>query len=500
MSGIIRFVEEVIGDRSLSPAQKVILKSVYGDPLEGPEEAELFKRLTKLERYRAVERDELTIVAGRGSGKSNQIASNLAIYEAVARKHKLSVGEIAAVMIISTEQKRQSRVEFNYILKKMQKSPVLKAMIESVTSDEIRLKNGVIIMVMPCNLARVRGASIQMCIADEVGFWKSEGHSVDREVLEAVRPGLRLPHSKLVKISSPYWMRGELYFDWKNYFGVENDDVLVFQAETKLLNPAFSERKLEAARKRDPVAFATEYGAQFRTDLAGLLDPAVVDAAVSHDRPLELPYMARSTPYAGFVDVAGGGGRDSYAVAIGHRDGEKLVVDVVRSRPPKFNPEEVTRQYCELLKSYGVLRVQGDKFSGDFASNAFQKYGVSYLRAEHPKSQLYLEAEKHFNTGRVELPARETLTNQLKSLVRRTHAGGRDSVDSDAGQPEDEANVAAGLVWMLAARSRTGTYAGTVDRSVAPVGGVDYVDDGTDEYAARFYRAARRAYLERGKK
>jgi hypothetical protein len=193
MSGIIRFIEEVIGDKSLSPAQKVILKSIYGDPLRTSEELKLYSLLTRLERYRAREWDELTIVAGRGSGKSNQIASNLAIYEAVARKHKLSVGEIAAVTIISTEQKRQSRVEFNYILKKMQRSPVLKTMIESVTSDEIRLKNGVIIMVMPCNLARVRGASIQMCIADEVGFWKSEGHSVDREVLEAVRPGLRLP-------------------------------------------------------------------------------------------------------------------------------------------------------------------------------------------------------------------------------------------------------------------------------------------------------------------
>jgi len=307
MSGIIRFIEEVIGDKSLSPAQKVVLKSVYGDPLESAEELEFFGRMTGLARYRSREWDELTIVAGRGSGKSNQIASNLAIYEAVARKHKLSVGEIAAVTIISTEQKRQSRVEFNYILKKMQRSPVLKSMIDSVTTDEIRLKNGVIIMVMPCNLARVRGASIQMCVADEVGFWKSEGHSVDREVLEGIRPGLRLPHSKLIKISSPYWMRGELYYDWKNYFGKENDDVLVFQAETKLLNPAFSERKLEAARKRDPVAFATEYGAQFRTDLAGLLDPAVVDAAVNHDRPLELPYRSLKGPYTAFVDVAGGG-------------------------------------------------------------------------------------------------------------------------------------------------------------------------------------------------
>jgi len=33
----------------------------------------------------------------------------------------------------------------------------------------------------------------------------------------------------------------------------------------------------------------------------------VIDAASVHDRPLELPYRARSGPYMGFVDVAGGG-------------------------------------------------------------------------------------------------------------------------------------------------------------------------------------------------
>jgi hypothetical protein len=154
MSGIVRFIEEVVGDTSLSPAQKVVLRSVYGEPLSD-DEVLIFRELTKLEHYRPQERGECTIVAGRGSGKSNQLASNLAIFEAVGRVHQLSVGEIATVMIISTEQRRQSRVEFNYILKKMEGSPMLRTTIESTTSDEIRLKNGVIIMVFPCNLARV---------------------------------------------------------------------------------------------------------------------------------------------------------------------------------------------------------------------------------------------------------------------------------------------------------------------------------------------------------
>ncbi len=478
MSGIIQFIEEVIGDKSLSPAQKVVLRSVYGEPLSD-DELSIFRELTKLERYRPREWGECTIVAGRGSGKSNQLASNLAIFEAVGRVHQLSVGEIATVMIISTEQRRQSRVEFNYILKKMEGSPMLRMTIESTTSDEIRLKNGVIIMVFPCNLARVRGASIQMCIADEVGFWKSEGHSIDREVLEAVRPGLRLPHSKLLKISSPYWMRGELYFDWKHYHGVENDDVLVFQGATELFFPAFSKKRLDAARRRDPVSFATEYGAQFRSDLSGLLDPAMIEAAVNHDRPLELSYRQAVGPYYAFVDVAGGGGKDSYAMAIGHLEGEKVIVDVVRSVRPKFNPEEVTRQYCDLLKDYQINTVQGDKFSGDWASNAYAKFQLGYNRAEKTKSELYLEAEKIFNTGRIEIPNKEPMVSQFGSLVRRVRAGGRDSVDTDSGgQPEDEANVVAGVAVMVALQAGAG-QAGIFfsERSVYP-SLTDYGDDG----------------------
>jgi hypothetical protein len=162
-----------------------------------------------------------------------------------------------------------------------------------------------------------------------------------------------------------------------------------------------------------------------------------------------MPSRAEVDNDRAFVDVSGGGGKDSYALAIGHLDADRIIIDVVRARAPKFNPEDVTAQYCDLLKWYRISRVVGDKFSGDWASNAFSKFGISYDRAAKTKSELYLEAEGAFNTGRVELPARETLIAQFKSLVRKTRSGGRDSVDTDSGQPEDEANVAAGIIALL---------------------------------------------------
>jgi hypothetical protein len=445
---IIEFVEDValIGDKSLSPAQKMSLKAVYGLALT-PEEEALRKQTTGRQAYiPGLEQTEVTFCLGRRSGKSDKLASNIAIFEAVARDLKFSVGEIPVVMVVASEKERQARIVFSYILQKMEGSAILKRMIKSITSSEIRLKSGVIIQVYPCAVAQIRGASLLCFIGDECAWWKVEGRNVDTEILGAARPGLSFEHSKLIKISTPFMRRGEIWNDYHRYFGKDNAEVLVFQGETELYNPSYSRKKLEAAKRKDPVAFEAEFLARFRSDLSAMYDPALIDQAVDFDRPAEIPFRSGVKTYAAFADVAGGGGKDSYALAIGHLENDRVVLDVIRSRAPKFNPDEVTRGYCDLLKSYGIGTVRGDKFSGDWASNAFDKYGISYERAEKPKSELYLEAEGAFNTGRVMLPNRETAISQLKALVRKTRSGGWDSVDTDAGQSEDEANVIAGVV------------------------------------------------------
>jgi len=449
---IVDFVENIIGDESMSPAQRMALKAIYGLPLTA-EELVIYQKTAGLSEYKPREWPEATFILSRRSGKSDKLASNIALYEACAREHKLSVGETGVVMIVSSELKRQSRIVFDYCLDKLEKSKVLRKLIKKVTSDEITLTNGVSIQVFPCNQARIRGQSLICFIGDESAFWKWEGKSIDKEVLDAARPGLSFPHSKCVKISSPWMMRGEIYNDYKRYWGKADAEVLVLQGDIYTFRPDYSEKKLEAARRKNQIAFEQEWLARFRTDLSGMYDPAVIDRAVNPDRPMELPFRAGGTRMA-FVDVAGGGGRDSYAIAIGRLEGERVIVEVIRSRAPKFNPEEVTAQYCELLKSYHVFEVIGDKFSGDFASSLFEKAGINYLRAEKTKSELYIEAEGAFNAGLVEIPNKEPLVSQLKSLVRKARTGGRDSVDTDGGAPEDEGNALCGLIFMLQDQTR----------------------------------------------
>jgi hypothetical protein len=442
---IIEFIEDssLIGDTSLSVPQKVSLKAVYGLEMNQKERA-VFRKITGRKQYRAGnEVPEATFILGRRSGKSDKLASNIALYEACSRKHDLSVGQVGVVMIVASELKRQSKIVFNYCLEKLERSPVLKKMIKKTIGEEILLNNGVSIQVYPCNLARIRGQSLIAFIGDEAAFWKSEGKSIDEDVLNAARPGLDFSYSKLIKISSPYWMRGEIFTDYKRYFGKPSKDHIVIKGSTDLFNPSYSKKKIEALKRRDPTAYRTEFLAEFRSDLSAMYDPAIIDNAVNHDRPLELPFREENQ-YRTFVDVAGGGGRDSYALAIGHKENDMIIIDAIRSRKPPFNPEETTKEFCDLLKKYSISSVTGDKFSGDWASTAFEKNGINYNRSEKSKSELYLECEALFNTDRLELPKKEPALTQLKSLVRKTRSGGKDSVDTDSGQPEDEANVIAG--------------------------------------------------------
>lgn len=447
---IIQFIQdpELLNDQTLSVAQIMALKAVYGLELDN-EELSLFCQTTGLsDYYSGKEWTEATFILGRRSGKSDKIASKIALFEACARKHELTPGQRAVVMVVASEKKRQARIVFDYILSPLESSPILRKLISRITAEEIFLKNGVSIQVFPCDPGRVRGYSLVCFIGDEVATWMLEGRRVDVSVLDSARPGLDFDYSKLIKISTPGMQKGEIYQDFKQYYGKANDDVLVFKGSTELFNPTYSKRKLERLKKRKPGVYKVEHEAEFKQDVSSMYAPEMIDLAVCVNRTLE-HFYDESKEYFCFVDVAGGGGKDGYAICIGHRteDG-KVIIDVVRSRKPKFNPDEVTREYVKLCLSYNIYLVTGDKFSGDWASNSWSKHSngqIVYQKSDRTKSQLYLEAESLFNTGMIEIPNKEQVISELKDLIRKSRSGSKDSVDSYSGASEDEANVLCGV-------------------------------------------------------
>jgi len=70
------------------------------------------------------------------------------------------------------------------------------------------------------------------------------------------------------------------------------------------MNPTVPDSVIAEAYERDPASAAAEYGAEFRSDVAGFLDRALVEAAVDADVAVRPPREGIS--YFCFADVASG--------------------------------------------------------------------------------------------------------------------------------------------------------------------------------------------------
>jgi hypothetical protein len=241
-----------------------------------------------------------------------------------------------------------------------------------------------------------------------------------------------------------------LWDAYQKHYGKDGDSVLVWQAPTTVMNPTIPEKVIEEAYEQDPEAASAEYGAHFRRDIESFVMAEAVESVVIPDR-FELSPLS-DFQYHGFCDPSGGS-QDSFTLGIAHAENGKAILDVVRERRPPFSPEAVVSEFAELLQSYSVSTVQGDRYAGEWPREQFRKHGISYEPAQKTKSELYLELLPVINSGKVELLDNPRLLTQLKSLERRTSRMGRDVVDHSPGAHDDVTNACAGAVALVMAAS-----------------------------------------------
>jgi len=419
---------------------RALLAGFYGLALDDAE-AERFKRLTGRESVPQSAHDELWLVVGRRGGKS-QCAALLAVYEAAFKSHadKLAPGEVATVAVLAADRK-QARAVFRYVAGLLRSNPMTERMIAREDREAIELTNRAVIEITTASYRSARGYTFAAVIADEIAFWRSEDSAnPDAEVIAAVRPGLATLGGPLVCLSSPYAKRGELWRVYRKHYR-EPSPVLVAQAASRVMNPGLPERVVAEAYERDSAAAASEYGAAFRADIAAFIQRDVIEAA-TRPSPLEIPPDRRHR-YSAFVDPAGGG-NDEFTMAIGHPEGERLVVDVIRAR--RGTPAAIVAEYAALLKEYGIREAKADRYAGSWPADEFERHGIKVAPAGKPKSELYQDTLAALNSGRVELPPDDRMQTQFMALERRTSRSGRDSIDHPPHGSDDRANAAAGLV------------------------------------------------------
>ena len=170
----------------------------------------------------------------------------------------------------------------------------------------------------------------------------------------------------------------------------------------------------------------------------------VMDAA---DRGVRVRPAQSGTEYAAFIDMSGGSADDA-VLAIGHRDAQgRAILDCLQDQGQHapFDPNAAVDRHVRMLRTYGVTRVEGDKYAGETFKAQFESKGIEYECCAQTKSELYDALEPLLNSHQVVLLDVAELEQQLLGLTWR---GGK--IDHPAGEHDDYANAVAGVMVGLA--------------------------------------------------
>jgi hypothetical protein len=118
---------------------------------------------------------------------------------------------------------------------------MLAKLIEAQSRETIELKNRIVIEIHTASFRTTRGYTIVTALCDELAYWQSDETSAepDVEVINALRPGMStIPDAVLLCASSPYARRGALWDAHRRHHGQDGDEVLVWQADTRSMNPS----------------------------------------------------------------------------------------------------------------------------------------------------------------------------------------------------------------------------------------------------------------------
>ena len=431
----------------------IVLKSIFGLPMDAAEFG-IFKLLTGRSEKPKGDFRTAWILAGRRSGKSF-ISAIILVYLAIFRKWKKA--RHGVLMCLATDRE-QAKVVFKYCIDILE-LPILKTYVKRILSEEIEFRSGLSISIHTCSYRNIRGRRILAVVCDEIVFWSRE-LSDPQEVIRALKPSLfENPDSLLLAISTVYARFGIAYDVYTEGFGKEEKDRVVYRAGTADLNPCYPKEIIEQELTSDPAGASAEYLSEFRSDRESYLSSDVIDAAIVADR-FELEFR-KKVVYFAFCDPSGGS-RDAMTLAIAHKEETGLIVlDCIREVRPPFNPDLVTKDFSDVVKSYGLKKVTGDRYSGEWVKQSFRNNDIVYGNSELTKSELYLAFIPLMMAKRIELLDNDRMLRQLRQLERKT-GGTKDVVDHPSGGFDDAINAASGAC-VLASGRKEEAYFGVSD-------------------------------------
>src|SRR4051794_25856425 len=133
-------------------------------------------------------------------------------------------GERRYVVAVATRIE-QSRLFVQAARSIVERSPVLAGLVESTSDDEIRFRNGAVLLAFPCSSRSIRGYAISTVLMDEAAhFVDTDGNAAAEKVFRAVVPSTAQfgELARIVVASTPYGVDG--FF--AELFGRVRDDAI----------------------------------------------------------------------------------------------------------------------------------------------------------------------------------------------------------------------------------------------------------------------------------
>jgi hypothetical protein len=447
----------------LSLGQRTFLKASDGLPLD-QEELDLYCIATGHDSYtpgRFVRNPVLT--AGRRFGKTHHVAVPQAIHAAVFRNYENTrPGERPTVLFLATT-KDQADIDHRAVVEVFRNSPTLKAFMPIFTRrGTLSLRNAVDVIVQKNDLRSNRGLPVVFCCAEELNFWRSEDDPTQNpaeEVLAAVRPALiQFLFGRLLMVSSPWNKSGPMWSAFSKR--LETREPLCMRMTSMQGNPTLDPALLEAERLRDPDRYEREINAEWLDAASALLPGDALDAAIAKNRH-------ENPPKTGVMYVLGLDAAfrsDAFAAAWTHAEGERVIVDYVRSWQPQpkrpVNFSVTMDSIIETCKYYGCRKAYADQVANEVIKQKLAQHGIALEQTStggRRASGVYQSLRAKCLAGQLELLDHAELIGQLRRLeIVRTSGGGETCAASSG---HDDIAVATALsVYQSCARGIKGRY------------------------------------------
>jgi hypothetical protein len=343
----------------------------------------------------------------------------------------------------------QASIVWRAILETLRASPMLRGLLPMIPRrGKLSLKNANDVIVQKCDLRSVRGLAIPLCVAEETNFWRSEADvtvNPAEEILAAVRPSLlQFPKGRLLMISSPWSKSGPLYAAYVER--LESRDPLCMKMTTMMGNPTIPVELLELERQRDPEKFEREVMAERVDAISALLPSEPLEHCVVKDRYDNPPKPGMN--YIAGLDAAFRS--DAFGFGLSHAEGEKVVVDLVRSWKPSpkkpVNLKATMEEIVEICRHYNCTRAYSDQVANEVIKQHLAAAGIIVEQVRtlgRRASGIYSTLRAKCLAGQLEFPDNSGLLGQLRRLEIVRSSGGGERCEASSGH--DDVAIAAAL-------------------------------------------------------